>query len=213
MIDPSHLAALIASRICHDLISPVATVNSALEMMQDANDADMKMQTEQLLHNSAAHATARLQFLRYAFGSAGLSDTSADRHEMRKVIEQYMDSQKPSLDWDIDTPHFSYSHARVLMNIVLMAIKSIPRGGVVSLKSFNDGNALTIVANAKGPKTMLHEEVEIAIKGEAPDGGWKADTIQPYFANLVIKELEGSLSASLKDDCAIFMARNLRAEG
>lgn len=213
MIEPSRLAALIASRICHDLISPVATVNSALEMMQDASDADMKEQTEQLLHNSASHATARLQFLRYAFGSAGLSDSSADRHEMRKVIEQYMDSQKPSLEWDIDTPHFSYSHARVLMNIVLLAIKSIPRGGVVSLKSFNDGNALTIVANAKGPKLMLHEEVEIAIKGEAPDGGWKADTIQPYFANLVISDLEGTLSASLKDDSAIFMARNLRSAG
>lgn len=213
MIEPSRLAALIASRICHDLISPVATVNSALEMMNDAGDAELKTQTEQLLHNSASHATARLQFLRYAFGSAGLSDSSADRHEMRKVIEQYMESQKPELEWDIDTPHFSYSHARVLMNIVLLAIKSIPRGGVVSLKSFNDGNALTIVANASGKKVMMHEEVEIAIAGEAPEGGWKADTIQPYFANLVISELEGTLSATLKDDTAIFMARNLRATG
>lgn len=213
MIEPSRLAALIASRICHDLISPVATVNSALEMMNDTGDPDLKVQAEQLLHNSASHATARLQFLRYAFGSAGLSNSSADRHEMRKVIEQYMQSQKPELEWDIDTPHFSYSHARVLMNIVLLAIKSIPRGGTVSLKSFNDGNALTIVANATGRKVMLHEEVGIAIAGEAPEGGWKADTIQPYFANLVISDLDGTLSASLKDDTATFMARHLRSTG
>lgn len=213
MIDPSRLAALIASRICHDLISPVATVNSALEMMHDTGDAELKAQSEQLLHSSAAHATARLQFLRYAFGSAGLSDSSADRHEMRKVIEQYMDSQKPSLEWDLDTPHFSYSHARVLMNIVLLAVKSIPRGGVVTLKGFNDGGAMTIVAIAKGPKVMLHEEVGFAIRGEAPEGGWKADTIQPYFANLVIAELGGKLSATMKDDSATFMARELHAEG
>jgi histidine phosphotransferase ChpT len=213
MIEPSRLAAYIASRICHDLISPVATVNSALEMMQDAGDADMKAQTEQLLHSSASHATARLQFLRYAFGSAGLSTSSADRHEMRKVIEEYMGSQKPSLEWEIDSPHFSYSHARVLMNIVLLAIKSVPRGGVVSLKSFNDGDALTIVANAKGPKLMMHEAVGAAIDGGAPEGGWSADTIQPYFANLVIGELGGVLSANKTEEAVTFMARNLRSTG
>ena len=77
MIEPSRLAAFIASRICHDLISPVASVNSALELLQEPGDAEMKAQAEQLLHNGAESAGARIQLLRYAFGSAGLSDTAA----------------------------------------------------------------------------------------------------------------------------------------
>ena len=77
MIEPSRLAAYIASRICHDLISPVASVNSALELLEEPVDGDMKAQAEQLLQNGAEAAAARIQLLRYAFGSAGLSDTAA----------------------------------------------------------------------------------------------------------------------------------------
>jgi len=132
MIEPSRLAAFIASRICHDLVSPVASVNSALELMEEPGDPDMKAQAEQLLQNGAESAAARIQLLRYAFGSAGLSDTAADRHEVRSIVEGFMKSHKPSIEWVIETEHFSCGHARVLMNLVIMATASIPRGGVVT---------------------------------------------------------------------------------
>ena len=148
MIESSKLAAFIASRICHDLISPVASVNSALELLEEPGDADMKAQAEQLLHNGAESAGARIQLLRYAFGSAGLSNTAADRHEVQRIVEGFMKSHKPSVEWDIDTDHFSCGHARILMNLVIMATAAIPRGGVVTLKVLNDTDGLSIIAQA-----------------------------------------------------------------
>ncbi len=213
MIEPSRLAAFIASRICHDLISPVASVNSALELLQEPGDAEMKAQAEQLLHNGAESAGARIQLLRYAFGSAGLSDTAADRHEVQKIVEGFMESHKPSVEWQIDTPHFSCGHARVLMNLVIMATAAVPRGGVVSLKVGNDGGGLSIIAEAKGPKARLSDFTESALAGDTPEEGWSARTIQPLFAKMVASDLGGEITATAEEECVTFTASGLRAEG
>lgn len=213
MIEPSRLAAFIASRICHDLISPVASVNSALELLQEPGDADMKAQAEQLLHNGAESAGARIQLLRYAFGSAGLSDTAADRHEVQQIVDGFMKSHKPSVEWAIDTPHFSCGHARVLMNLVIMATAAVPRGGVVSLSVKNEGDGLMIEAQAKGLKARLSDFTEAALSGQVPEEGWSARTIQPLFAQMVTSDLGGDLSARSEEECVTFTARGLRAEG
>ncbi len=213
MIESSKLAAFIASRICHDLISPVASVNSALELLEEPGDADMKAQAEQLLHNGAESAGARIQLLRYAFGSAGLSDTAADRHEVRRIVEGFMKSHKPSVEWDIDTDHFSCGHARVLMNLVIMATAAIPRGGVVNLRVLNDTDGLSIIAQAKGPKARLSEFTEAALSGNTPEEGWSARTIQPLFAKMVADDLDGDLIAVAAEEEITFTAKGLRASG
>ncbi|MEM6535224.1 MAG: histidine phosphotransferase family protein [Pseudomonadota bacterium] len=213
MIEPSRLAAYIASHICHDLISPVASVNSALELLDDPGDPDMKAQAEQLLHKGAEAAAARIQLLRYAFGSAGLSDTSADRHEVRQIVESFMKSYKPSVEWAIDTQHFSCGHARVLMNLVIMATGAIPRGGVVHLTVANTDGGLNIAASARGPRARLGHVAKAAINGEAPEEGWSAQTIQPLFAKMVIDDLGGSFAANEADENVTFSASGLRAEG
>lgn len=213
MIESSKLAAFIASRICHDLISPVASVNSALELLEEPGDADMKAQAEQLLHNGAESAGARIQLLRYAFGSAGLSDTAADRHEVRRIVEGFMKSHKPSVEWDIDTDHFSCGHARVLMNLVIMATAAIPRGGVVNLRVLNDTDGLSIIAQAKGPKARLSEFTEAALSGNTPEEGWSARTIQPLFAKMVTDDLDGDLIAVAAEEEITFTAKGLRASG
>lgn len=213
MIEPSRLAAFIASRICHDLISPVASVNSALELLEEPGDADMKAQAEQLLHNGAESAAARIQLLRYAFGSAGLSDTAADRHEVRSIVEGFMKSYKPSIEWNIETEHFSCGHARVLMNLVIMATAAIPRGGVVELTVRNETDGLSVSAIAKGPKARLSAFTESAFADKVPEEGWSARTIQPLFAKMVVSDLDGDIQASVEDEQVTFTASRLRAEG
>lgn len=213
MIESSRLAAFIASRICHDLISPVASVNSALELLEDPGDAEMKAQAEQLLQNGADAAGARIQLLRYAFGSAGLSDTAADRHDVRSIVEGFMKSHKPSIDWDIDTEHFSCGHARVLMNLVIMATTAIPRGGVVALTVRNDESGLTVTAQARGPKARLTDFTASALLGETPEEGWSARTIQPLFAKMVANDLGGDIVATAREEEVTFVASGLRAEG
>src|SRR5688500_2643534 len=64
------LAALLCSRVCHDLISPVGAVVNGIEVMEDDNDAETKTFALDLIKKSARQASAKLQFCRLAFGAA-----------------------------------------------------------------------------------------------------------------------------------------------
>ena len=64
------LAALISSRICHDVISPVGAIANGLEMLAEEQDEAMREQTMALIRRSASQASAKLQFARLAFGAA-----------------------------------------------------------------------------------------------------------------------------------------------
>src|ERR1051326_7008840 len=72
------LAALLCSRVCHDLISPVGAVVNGLEVLEDDNDEETKTFALDLIKKSAHQASARLQFCRLAFGAAGSAGAAID---------------------------------------------------------------------------------------------------------------------------------------
>jgi len=190
-IDPARLSAYIASRICHDLVSPVSSVTNALDLMDEPGDPEMKVQAEALLREGADKAAARIQFLRYAFGSIGLSSGAADIHDARKITEAFVKSHKPSIEWDIQTDHLSFSHARLMMNLVIMATEALPRGGVVSVRIRSEVGGMTITLTAKGDRARLKDDVAAAVNGTEPVDGWRAENIQSLFARMICDDLGG----------------------
>ena len=70
-VEALDLAALLCSRVCHDLISPVGAIVNGLEVMEDDNDQETKAFALELIKKSVRTASARLQFCRLAFGAAG----------------------------------------------------------------------------------------------------------------------------------------------
>ena len=213
MIDPAHLSAYIASRICHDLVSPVSSITSALDLIHSPSDAEMREQAQALLETGAQSASVRLQFLRYAFGSAGLSDGTADMHEAKTITETFVATHKPSVTWDIEAEHLSFAHVRLMMNLVLIGIDCLPRGGVLHVRIRNEAGGLTIAVTAKGMRAKLKDEVETALAGDEPEGGWNARTIQPLFALMLAQGLGAELSANMNGEDVIILAHGVRAEG
>src|SRR3954468_16264066 len=69
-LDSLDLAALLCSRVCHDVISPVGAIVNGLEVLEDENDPAMHDFALDLIRKSARQASARLQFARLAFGAA-----------------------------------------------------------------------------------------------------------------------------------------------
>ncbi|MEZ5946555.1 MAG: histidine phosphotransferase family protein [Hyphomonas sp.] len=212
-IDPARLSAFIASRICHDLVSPISSVTNALDLMDEPGDHEMKAQAESLLHEGAEKAAARIQFLRYAFGSIGLNSGAADIHEAKKITEAFVRSHRPSVDWDIRADHLSFSHVRLMMNLVMLGTDALPRGGVVNVRVRNEAGGLTMVLTCKGDRAKLKPDVAAAITGDEPSEGWRPETIQPYFARMICDGLDGELTGSQGEDQVIFMATGIRAEG
>ena len=72
------LAALLCSRVCHDLISPSGAIVNGLEVLEESTDEETKSFALDLIKKSAKTASARLQFCRLAFGAAGSANAQVD---------------------------------------------------------------------------------------------------------------------------------------
>src|ERR1700709_2565098 len=76
--DALELAALLCSRVCHDLISPVGAIVNGLEVLDDNPKPDDREFALDLIRKSAKTASARLQFCRLAVGAAGSAGAQID---------------------------------------------------------------------------------------------------------------------------------------
>lgn len=215
MIDPSHLTAFVASRLCHDLVSPVSSAISALDLMDEPNDGEMHDQAEALLKKGLNDAAAKLEFLRYAFGSQGLNAGVADVHQAKSITERFVSTHKPSIEWDIETSHFGYSHVRLMMNMVLIALDCLPWGGVISVKISDEGSGMTIIIDAKGKRTKLPEETVKGLSGAEPEDGWSGRSVQPVFAQMMAKDLgtSGIEAREINEEHVQITAKGVRAAG
>src|SRR5690554_677879 len=90
------LAALLCSRVCHDIISPVGAINNGLELLEEGGADEDAMN---LIRTSARNASARLQFARIAFGAAGSAGMQIDTGDAEAVATAYLKTEKPDLEW------------------------------------------------------------------------------------------------------------------
>jgi hypothetical protein len=95
------LAALLCSRVCHDLISPVGAVVNGIEVMEDDADEQTKAFAIDLIKKSATTASARLQFCRIAFGAAGSAGASIDTGDAEGVARGMLEDEKTKLTWSL----------------------------------------------------------------------------------------------------------------
>lgn len=100
-LDAMDLAALLCSRLCHDLISPVGAVVNGLEVLEDDNDEETKKFALDLIKKSAGQASARLQFCRLAFGAAGSAGALIDLGDAEQVTRGFLEDDKTKLSWQL----------------------------------------------------------------------------------------------------------------
>jgi len=83
------LAALLCSRLCHDLISPVGAIINGLEVMEEDKDEETKTFALDLIKKSAGQASAKLQFCRLAFGASGSAGAQIELGDAEKAAAVY----------------------------------------------------------------------------------------------------------------------------
>lgn len=214
MLDPAFFMAFVSSRICHDMVSPISSVASALELMDDDGlDDNMRQMAEDLLRDGSKKLQAQVLYLRYAFGSMGMSDSIADIHAAKDIINNYAALHHPSIEWDIETAHFSYFHTRLLLQMVHIGITSLPRGGVLTIRIHDHDSKPSIAIEAKGERVMLKDETQAALSGEVPEGGWNGRNVHMMFAVMVADQLGSKLIANKTgSETVTYVAQDLSLE-
>src|SRR6202167_1491526 len=155
VLESVDLAALLCSRVCHDVISPVGAIVNGLEVLEDEDDPAMREVAIELIKKSAHSASARLQFCRLAFGAAGSVGASIDTGDAESVARALLGNEKTSLAWNAPRQFLAKNKVKLLLNLCLVAATVIPRGGVISVEIAGEGDASTLTVSARGANAKL----------------------------------------------------------
>tara|TARA_R110000868_G_scaffold3977_3_gene24249 strand:+ start:813 stop:1469 length:657 start_codon:yes stop_codon:yes gene_type:complete len=201
------LAALLCSRVCHDVISPVGAITNGLEVLEDDDDPEMRTHAMDLITKSAAQASAKLQFARLAFGAAGSAGAELDLGDARDVAMGLMKSEKANLTWDAPHATIGKDYVKLSLNMLLIGIAAIPRGGDVALTIEGDLKTPTIRVRSKGQAARVPDETIAFLGGRTSDRFLDARGAQPYFTGLVARELGLAIEARMEGEEFLIVAQ------
>ena len=141
------LAALLCSRVCHDLISPVGAIVNGLEVLDEDKGEETKVFALDLIKKSAQQASAKLQFCRLAFGAAGSAGAQIDLGDAEKVARGLLGDDKTTIVWNLPRELLPKNRVKLLLNMLLIAVGTIPRGGTLTVGAAEDGKGFNIAAS------------------------------------------------------------------
>jgi histidine phosphotransferase ChpT len=181
------LAALLCSRVCHDLISPVGAIVNGLEVMEDDNDQETKDFALELIKKSVKTASARLQFCRLAFGAAGSAGAQIDLGDGEKVARGFLEDDKTKLTWNLPRLLLAKNRVKLLLNMLIIAGQTIPRGGMITVDPIGEGDALSFKVTTAGTNAKVPQAIPPLLAGGTHDGSVDAHAIQPYYTGLLAR--------------------------
>ncbi|AWM86081.1 histidine phosphotransferase ChpT [Microvirga sp. 17 mud 1-3] len=199
-LDSLDLAALLCSRVCHDVISPVGAIVNGLEVLEDDNDASMREFALELIEKSAKQASARLQFARLAFGAAGSAGAAIDLGDAEQVARGLFQDDKISFAWSAPRLLFPKNRVKLLLNLIMIAINAIPRGGSISASVSGDAETCEFIIRSKGMNARIPVHAEALLAGESESGTVDAHGIQIYYAGMVARAAGMTTAFSIEGD-------------
>lgn len=206
-IDPLELAALVASRVCHDIISPVGAIVNGLEVLEEEKDESMREFAMDLVAKSARQASAKLQFSRLAFGASGGAGAQIDMADAGRCAAALMEREKAELDWQVKAGLLPKAQAKLVMNLLIIALNSVARGGRITVTADQEGSETVIRVVAEGDRAKLPAGVkEVIAEGGMPNP-LDAHAVQPLYTALLAKEAGMGVTATQEENRVVLGAR------
>src|SRR5215813_5717559 len=165
--DALEFAALLCSRVCHDLISPVGAIVNGLEVLDDDPKPEDRDFALDLIRKSAKTASARLQFCRLAFGAAGSAGAQIDLGDAQTMSRGHIEDGKTAITWNLPRLLLPKNRVKLLLNMLVIAQQTIPRGGMLTVDAIGDGETMGFRITATGLNARLPQNI-VNLLGEAP---------------------------------------------
>lgn len=184
MASDLELAELMAARLCHDLVGPVGAVANGVELLGEGGGPDPEVTS--LIAASARQATRRLQWFRIAFGSGNALPASAILAETRRLASGLFDDDRVTLDWPapdaVSEAAATRPGAKLLLNLVLLALEALPRGGAVQVRLGARGTGLAVTVSASGTAARLPEDMQAALRSGVTIADLTPKSVPAYLA-------------------------------
>lgn len=209
--DSLELAAMLCSRLCHDLLSPVGALSNGLELLAEEKNADMRGRIVELLEQSAKVSADKLRFFRLAFGAAGGFGELVPVDEARAVIDALVGNNgRIEARWAIEGGALPKPAVKTLLNLALIGIEALVRGGTLDLgaevRTEAGGQVAEIVVRASGPRLAFDPLVGKALQGTLPPGELSSRTAPATMLRQLADSLGGEVQSILTEDALVMGA-------
>jgi len=172
---------LIASRVCHDLVSPVGAISNGVELMQELGD-DAGEEAVKLIAQSALQASIRLKLFRLCYGAAG-TDKNVGFKEIREVFTDMLTSGRVTAEFEPDLAvKFSMpprGFLKCLLNLLMLGEECNHGEGKISVGAVEGGKGIKVLVTGKRPG--FRDNAEAALRGET-----EPDTLDPRSVHAYI---------------------------
>lgn len=201
------LAAMLCSRLCHDMLSPVGALSNGLELLALETDLEMRANVMQLLEQSAKISTNKLKFFRLAFGAAGGFGEQVDVEEPKALIQALVaDKANVEVNWALADSTLAKPAVKVLLNFAQVAIDALVRGGTLDIGAEVRDGATEIVVRATGPKIAFDETIGKALDGTLDRSELSSRTAAAHMISLLAQESGGGLQYHRSADALVLGA-------
>ena len=172
MHEKPDLTALLGSRICHDLISPIGAIGNGVELLM--MDGSTRGPEIALISESVANANARIRFFRVAFGSSS-PDQRIGRPEVVAILSDLTRGGRLNIDWQgaSDLPRREVKLAFLLIQCLETAMAY---GGRITAE--HGGTRWTITGSA--PKLKIDADLWLVLS--KPNSAGEISAAQVHFA-------------------------------
>ena len=206
-IEALDLAALLCSRVCHDLISPVGAIVNGLEVLAEEKDEETKTFALDLIKKSARTASAKLQFCRIAFGAAGSAGAQIDLGDAETITRGFFEDDKTKLAWNLPRALLAKNRVKLLLNLLLVTGQTIPRGGRLTVDPIGAGDSMGFKVSAAGVNAKVPPAVAALLAGDAGDTTLDAHRIQPFYASLLAQASGVTVAMVMDGDTVVVSAQ------
>lgn len=197
---------LMASRICHDIISPVGAVNNGVEFMREMGP-DSADEALELISYSASQAAAKLQAFRMAYGAGG-RDPNIKPEDVQRAFSSLISAEgKIRQVWDPFGPLgptlLPHAYCKMLMCSLMLAMECLPKGGEISVEAGEGSQSIII---AKGEDAGVREQVEEALAQDVSIDSLDPRLVHPYAIGVLCDHYGYKLSIKEKEAGSVTFA-------
>ncbi|EIZ78593.1 hypothetical protein WSK_2641 [Novosphingobium sp. Rr 2-17] len=205
------LASLLCSRLCHDMLSPVGALSNGLELLADEKDPEMRQRCFELLDQSARISADKLKFFRLAFGAAGGFGELLAVNEARVLVDALVaNNARITLNWALASDSLPKHAIKTLLNLALIGIEALPRGGTLDIAAERRGEGAgmvsEIVVRAAGLRIAFDRDIGCALDGSLPEGELSSRTAPAAMVNQLAQAQGGNLQYALAEGALVLGA-------
>ena len=195
------LAALLASRICHDVVNPIGAAGNGLELLDEGGmDEDAMSLVRQSTHSAATH----LKFARLAFGASGTLESPLDTGEAETAARDLVAlGKRTTLNWTGPRVNAPKDRVKLLLNLFLIAQTTIPRGGTIDVGLDAAGDIFAFIIRARGTYVQMPSDFA-RIYGGVMEDPITSHNVQAYYTALLAEESGMSVEFVVNDGEVVF---------